>query len=322
MSSTSRSRLKASITRARAFSPMASIFSGARISGSIAAASSSTSPIGARTPVVAVLDHQFRRAGAARHHGVARRHRLQHGQAEALDARGEDIDRNAPIPQRHFLDRQFAQETDPVREAGGGDFALEPVDESCVVRGDQADDDGGEIGISGQEPQHGGDEKVDALLLAHPAEYADPIFARQPGRGEGRRAILRRLVGFKVDAVMDHRRLALQKGSGDFAGGDDFVHPRDQETGEGGVAALAGGIENQGEAPAQPFQQQADHHFDIAAGVPDADLVAPGRAEAQAQKAQDRQPRDSLRRVGAEPDRVAFLAISGAMVRLTAVPPE
>ena len=121
---------------------------------------------------------------------------------------------------------------------------------------------------------------------------------------------------------MDHGRRALKIRGGDFAGGDDLVHPRNQEAGKGGLAALSRPVENQREAPAQPFEQQADHHFDVAAGVPDADLVALRRAEAQAQQAETESRAIPSGASGPNQTASRFCAIKGAMVRLTAVPPE
>ena len=155
-----------------------------------------------------------------------------------------------------------------------------------------------------QQPQHRRDEKIDALLLADPAEDADAIFARQPGLGEAFGAILRRLVGFEIDAVVDDGRGAFEKRGRDFAGGDDLVHLVDQEPCVAGMPALASRIENDREPPAEPFQHEANQHLDVAPGVPDANLVGLRRLEAQAQEIEPGQAPDPVRRIGAEPDGV------------------
>ena len=66
-----------------------------------------------------------------------------------------------------------------------GDLRFQAFEEGAVVGRGQADDDSGEIRVARQQPEHGLDEEVDALLLAHPAEDADAIFSRQSRLGEG-----------------------------------------------------------------------------------------------------------------------------------------
>src|SRR5271166_2458209 len=72
------------------------------------------------------------------------------------------------------------------------------------------------------------------------------------------------------------------------------------------MAALGGGIEDQREAESQRLQDQTGQHFDIAARMPDAQPMAPGRFYAQIQEIAPAEPCYALRNVGSKPRRVAM----------------
>ena len=110
-------------------------------------------------------------------------------------------------------------------------------DKRHIVDRDVADDDGGEVGIFRQKPAHGLDEEIAALLAAHPSERPDPVFARQAGRRESRKAVGGRPIGLEIDAVMDDGRGPPQERGRRLAGRDDGVHPRDEEVCVAGFCA-------------------------------------------------------------------------------------
>ena len=234
-------------------------------------------------------------------------HRLEHGKSEALDARGEDIDQDPLVPERHLFDRQFAEEADAIFEPGGGDALFQALDERQIVDRDVADDDGGEVGIFRQEAAHRLDEEIAALLPPHPAERADAIFPRQAGRAESGGAILRRPVDVEIDAVMDDGRRAAQEGRRILAGGDDRVHPLNEKLGIARLAALPGGIENELEPPAEEFQREAKQHLGVAPRVPDPRLPAALLAQPQPHEVRQPEAGDAFRPVRTEPCRPTAL---------------
>ena len=110
------------------------------------------------------------------------------------------------------------------------------------------------------------------------------VFSRQTRFGEGRAPVRRRGIEIDVDAVMDDGRRARHVSRRRLAGRDDRIHPRDQKVGEPSVASLRGRIEDERKPIADEVQNQPGQHFNVAARMPNAELMAAGRAEAQPQR--------------------------------------
>ena len=97
----------------------------------------------------------------------------------------------------------------------------------------------------------------------------------------------------------------------------------DEEVGVCRLSPLAGRVEDELEPPAKALEDKPSQHFRVAARMPDARRAARWMMEAQPQKIAEASPAMPSGPVEAEPDAVRQrCAISGAIVRLTAVPPE
>ena len=130
---------------------------------------------------LAVRHRHVGNAGPRRHQRVPRRHRFEHGQSEALVARRERVDVERLVPARHLLGRQFTDETDALAEAGRIHHLAQALEERLMLHGHAADHHRGAVRMTRQQPAHGGDEHVGALLRPNAPERADAAPSGQAG---------------------------------------------------------------------------------------------------------------------------------------------
>jgi hypothetical protein len=201
------------------------------------------------------------------------------GEAEARVPHRRDIEQDAAIPDRHLRLRPLAEQRDAVLKTRIGDAALQIGDEAGLLPRHQAGDDGGPVRVLRQQADHRLDEKIGALLMAHPAEDADAVTAGQAALRPGGVAVGGGLELLRIDAVMDDvdRHVDIDEGGRVFRRRDDRVHAAHQPAREAGALPLRGaGEEELPFLPQHMAQDEADQHLVVAPRVPDA-VRAPAR---------------------------------------------
>ena len=200
--------------------------------------------------------------------------------------------------------------------------ALQTAGERLMLGGDAAGDDRRPVGELRQQRDHarrrtgrcpsGGGRGRSSRWRAG---------RRQAGR---RKVVVRARRGVKfveIDAVHDHGVRHLEETAGRGLGGDDRIHAPDQPFGERLVMALCGRGEDQLERrPQHVAQQHAGNHFDVAAGMPDAERPAGGRLQQAEQLAASRSSARPAGRPGpsvAMPSVCAWSGTSWTMVLVT-----
>ena len=125
--------------------------------------------------------------------------------------------------------------------------------------------------------------------------------------------------------MVDDGQLPHNERGGRLAGSDDLVHPGDQEAGVAEMAPLAGGIEDERKAASRAASATSPSSISTlrrACQMRTFDGVG-GLKRRRSRSRTDQAARSPSGAIGSEPRRRRHcVAISGAIVRLTAVPPE